>query len=385
MQIVFETKLQVAKSSTGEDKFWIGRALSDGNSFYTQTESWHITKSGDESKHVFSTPKEIFGKNIGKANETTPEEQAISEINSELDKKTQKGYWNFGEDAPDSLPLPMLALKFSERGHDIKFACFGQPKLDGLRALSDGKKFWSRNGKLNIPETVAHLKSEVSKGIILDGELILPKGSTFQGTIKAAKNKEPTNLEYWVYDLIDLNNPNLTFQERFKVLAELVNSGELAPGIKLVLTRWIDDEEDLTEFHTENVKEGFEGTMLRNADGIYKQKDRSKDLQKFKDMKDEEFEIIDVVEGEGKAKGCAIFVCITNDGHVFNATPAMTDEERQELFLERKLLIGKQVTVKYQEITSGTKCKSDLCTGDSNNHRVPRFPNAMAVAVRDYE
>src|SRR3989344_2565347 len=389
--IVFQTELQVAKSSTGDDKFWLGRVIKENGEFYTQTESWRVTKSGDESKHVLSVPKRIHGKNLGKSNETTDEEQAIFDIESDLKKKQDNKYHNFGEKAPQTLMLPMLAMKFEERGHDIKFPCFGQPKLDGERSLSDGKIFWSRKAKLRISEVVAHLQCTLPEGIILDGELILPKGiASFQGTTKAIKKFDPKispKLEFWVFDLINLKNLNLSFQERYKLLVSLVGNGELPPNIKLVLTRVLNNENEATKFHAENIvklpdgKTKFEGTMLRNFEGAYKEGPaRSKDLQKLKDFKEDEFEIIDVTEGRGSAEDCAIFVCKTDDGHVFNSNPAMTVEEKQELYKERRSLIGKKVTIRYQEYTDGKKCDpNEGCTGNPNNHRVPRFNNAMGI------
>ena len=113
------------------------------------------------------------GKNIGRSNETTPLEQCISETRRKwLDKKEKEAYTetkpaDYGEgygdisgndfggdgdgdgDGNGGGPfLPMLAQTFdpadlvagSKKKKVIKFPCFVQPKLDGLRCVVCGAK-----------------------------------------------------------------------------------------------------------------------------------------------------------------------------------------------------------------------------------------------------
>lgn len=70
------------------------------------------------------------GKNIGKKCETTPWEQAVSEAESKWKKKQDKGYGLSPDELKDPI-LPMLAQKYNERKHKIKFPCLVQPKLNG--------------------------------------------------------------------------------------------------------------------------------------------------------------------------------------------------------------------------------------------------------------
>ena len=88
------------------------------------------------------------GKNIGKVNETTPLDQAISEAKSKYNKKLDAGYTkSIGKDDTtkqqtneNNIILPMLALKYQESGHRIKFPCYIQPKIDGLRSTLQKKR-----------------------------------------------------------------------------------------------------------------------------------------------------------------------------------------------------------------------------------------------------
>src|SRR5690606_30522950 len=79
---------------------------------------------------------QCIGKNIGKANETTAEEQAVSEAQSKLKKKLEEGYYESQEEAEGgTLVLPMLAKDFKKEERKVQYPCFVQPKLDGMRAL----------------------------------------------------------------------------------------------------------------------------------------------------------------------------------------------------------------------------------------------------------
>jgi DNA ligase 1 len=62
--------------------------------------------------------KECKGKNIGKSNETTPEQQAILEMNSKIADKLSEGYHTSLEEAYNSnVILPMLAKDFKKESH----------------------------------------------------------------------------------------------------------------------------------------------------------------------------------------------------------------------------------------------------------------------------
>jgi len=81
----------------------------------------------------------LEGKNTGKTNATTALEQAESQAKSRWEKQLKKGYVQNIEDAQAGFVdaiieggiAPMLAHKFSEQGHKIKYPALAQPKLDG--------------------------------------------------------------------------------------------------------------------------------------------------------------------------------------------------------------------------------------------------------------
>ena len=124
---------------------------------------------------------------------------------------------------------------------------------------------------------------------------------------------------------------------------------------------------DIYELHDKYVAEGYEGAIIRNIDGLYEFGFRSNDLIKLKSFMDSEYKIVGVVEATGRDEGTAVFVCECEAGQ-FNVKPMGTRELRADYFKNRKKLIGKMVTVKYQELS---------------NDGIPRFPSA--ISIRDYE
>lgn len=124
------------------------------------------------------------GKNIGKANETTAWEQAISQAEATWTKQLKKGYVKTLEDAQDGKTddiikggvAAMLAYKFSEHGDKIKYKALADPKLDGHRCTSqydDGVvTLWSRTRKQikSMPHIVEALE-KCGLADRFDGEL----------------------------------------------------------------------------------------------------------------------------------------------------------------------------------------------------------------------
>ena len=72
-----------------------------------------------------------MGMNIGKKNETSPEEQAISEATSKWEKKEKTGYTDniTAVDTCTAYVEPMLAKKYGDV--EFSFPIYSQPKLDG--------------------------------------------------------------------------------------------------------------------------------------------------------------------------------------------------------------------------------------------------------------
>jgi DNA ligase-1 len=321
--------------------------------------------------------KAIKGKNIGKSNETTPYMQAIKDALALWKKKIDKGY---GED-PGALvdysemryQLPMLAHDFKKRGKSIIFPAWAQPKFDGIRCIAakrDGViEMWSRAGKVFtfLHELAAELQETLSEGDYVDGELYV-HGWSMQRVARAVKkrrdapgNDDTTKLEYHIYD-----RPGLTtgLEDRFnndKTMAKILEADGLC---KICPTYFVGSPEDLGNFEAGFIREGYEGAMIRNRNGIYKWKHRSIDLQKVKRFEDDEFIIVGGEEGVGRATGQVKFLCETADGKEFGVRPVGENSVRENMWEKLDQLIGCHLTVKYQGLT---------------DDGIPRFPVGKSI------
>lgn len=349
-----------ASTSKGKAKFWKIRVLVDKPLAYIETEYWQEGATHQTAR------KEVEGKNLGRSNGTIPEEQALLEAEAQYKLKKDKGYSEDGNKS-SSYILPMLAHDFKKRGHDIKWPCYGQPKLDGFRCLfTRSLGFWSRGGKSFFkgdPSDKVDLNHLwVNTSYVLDGELILPKPYTFQQTCEAIKKQrtETHFLEYHVFDLVDVNC-SLPFLERLELLESILAS--CPPKVKLVSAKLLESKDQAMEMFAECIEQGHEGLILRNMDGLYKAGHRSADLQKYKEFLDSEFTIVNVVDGVGKEKGAAVYVCETN-GKTFLVRPRGTYEERQKIFKNKKKYINGKLTVRYQNLSKDN---------------IPRFPVGVNV------
>ena len=109
-----------------------------------------VTEYGQVHGVMQISRKTAEGKNVGRSNETSPEEQAKLEAKSLWTYKVERKYSETPEGAKESLYLPMLAHDF--KPGKVKFPASVQPKLDGClfrNTLIDTDK-----GKLTIEEIV---------------------------------------------------------------------------------------------------------------------------------------------------------------------------------------------------------------------------------------
>jgi DNA ligase-1 len=362
-----------AIASTGKIKVWKADVTDEGTI---------VTTHGYLDGAMTTGSKEVKGKNIGKSNETSPYEQACSEAQSKMNKKMDEGYKNSQaelESAP-ILKLPMLAHKFTEREHDIVWPAFVQPKLNGVRCLVDAAcNYISRNGKVyqtltHLDESVSKILSALGEPVELDGE-VFNKDWNFQEITRAVKKYRPgtsEKLELWVFDY---TNQELGFADRYARLREVFTSLGTVKGqmisvgnVNLVPTYAAKNRDHFMSWHEEFTKAGFEGTIARNKEGKYVYKHRSADLQKFKTFQDEEFKIVGGSEATGDDAGTVVFTCETDKGLRFNVRPKGSRETRREWFTNLNSIIGKELTIRYQELSEDG---------------IPIFP--VGVEIRDYE
>ena len=224
---------------------------------------------------------------------------------------------------------PMLAHKLNESRIDWAKPVYMQPKLDGVRCLFTKDGAFSRTGKEFM--NVEHIKNSLKEyfkqhpNVILDGELYNHDlKNDFEKIISLVRKQKPTEqdklnaaqmMQYHVYDYISTENES--YKNR---LDALTCSDIYCYCIKYVKTNKVRFYDEAKAFHNLNLKNGFEGSILR-TDTLYKH-GRSFGLMKFKDFSDTEATIVDYQEGKGKRTGTlGKFIMQDDDGNIFGCPP----------------------------------------------------------------
>jgi ATP-dependent DNA ligase len=382
-----------------------------------RTSMWRIYVIGDEyfresgikgGKVKKYAAVKAIPKNVGKSNETTGESQAIFEAYSEWKHKKDQLYTEgeteteetgASEDADVGDRLrPMLAEKWDDRKKYAKFPGGVSPKLDGVRVMIYSKTVGSSKEIVMVSrlgkeyQHMNGIREEAKKiidkfDVVLDGELYshnIPFNA-ISGAVRSQSkpSKFDDVLEYHIFDLWIPSNPDMPYADRMELLRK-IQFGTSTNKLQFVFYDQVSDEKEISQKHTEYVAQGYEGLIFRNLDGVYKLGRRVNDLLKYKEFEDEEFKVVDVMEGVGTESGAAVFVCINKDGTKFNVRPRGSIEKRRLQFKNKNTYIGKLLTVRYQPIS-----REDV---------LPRFPVGIkfdskteemvaltAVGFRDYE
>jgi DNA ligase-1 len=333
----------------------------------------------------------------GKASRTVLE-QAILEADSKFKQKKEKELYSEKININTKIDVrPMLANKFlfelykkNGRGFKISFPAYVQRKYDGIRCISyidtdavvlesrKGIKFQNFN---NLKDLLSDFFKNLPPDFYFDGELYTDEidFEVISGLIRLHEEhtskedlKKIDKIKYFIYDFYDANNPDLTFEQRLEILNNLLKKYAVNDKKKnnnlivLVPSYEIDKLEDVKTYHDKFVEEGFEGIMIRDRDGPYQPNKRSKYLQKYKEIMEEEFKIIGFHEGTGDEKGIVIWECETKEKKHFSVRPRGTRETRKELYENGSKYIGSLLTVIFQEYT---------------NDGIPRFP--VGKGIRD--
>lgn len=340
--------------------------------------SRYRTHSGQKGGQIVSSEwTTAKPKNLGRSNETTPEQQAESEVESNYTLKKKSGYRVTVEDAKTSDRFsPMLAKIYSDYREDVdeifrkQETVLVQPKLDGIRCIATKDGLWSRQG--NPIVAVPHIHEALQPAfrddpsMIFDGELYNHDlKADFPRLVSLIKKQKPTPedlaeskamIEYWMYD----SPRDDTTSARIGRVYDVALS--VGRPLRPVPTHTVKSKFTLDELHGAHIDDGFEGTMIR-LEGPYETK-RSKLLLKHKEFMDAEFEVQGIFEGEGNRSGMAGYaVLLLPDGRTFRANIKGERDYLRKILAEAKTYIGKAATVEYFHLTPDG---------------IPRFPRVKA-------
>jgi DNA ligase-1 len=338
---------------------------------------------------VISALTKCKPKNIGKANATTSREQCLLEVAAIYKKKLDSGYVEDITllDANDiGLLKPMLAKEYSQYKAKIKFPVISSEKIDGLRCTATKDGLFSRNGKpfLSVPHIYEALKPIFYKypNIVCDGEIFNKNlQKDFNKIISLARKNKPSEkdllesanlIKFYIFDIFMLDgNEKLPAIERKKLVTALTK--ELNhPSIIDLGYMVCANQQELDNCYEAYLSDGAEGQMINYYDALYVHK-RGECLLKRKEFKEDDFEIIDIVEGKGAREGAAILVLRCNK-QTFQCSLTGTLEYMKDVYNNKHNIIGLHATVKFQDYTP---------VNVEGLGGIPRFPTCKSI--RDYE
>lgn len=326
----------------------------------------------------------------GKAKRTVTE-QATLQYNSELKKYLDKGYKNIKDLGIENLTLdaaekalpnentdqngvlkPMLAKKYQDASPKLlENEWYASRKINGVRCFL----FWDGNeiktvsrGATNYDVPTTHLRTNSKlinffkqyPNIILDGELF-KFGLTLNiisGLCRKQQWEDSMNqLEFYMYDIVDLNKPFVARYNTILKIQELLGlifsperewtNSDLK--IQVVPHELISGAENIKKLHDKYVSEGWEGLVIRDKVTPYKPGARGNFMLKYKAYLDKEYLTVGLQEGLRRED--FTFIMETESGNRFNAKPIGSREIKEQYRANLNNIIGKMATVKYFEMS----------------------------------
>ena len=366
---------------------------------------WTISGIHPDGKMTKTAPTFVEQKNVGKANETSLEQQVLNEVASKIQYQIDQGF-TYDIPTEEKRFEVSLANKYQDRieKNKLDFPYIVEPKLDGVRCyikMVDGViRMFSRKHK----EFVAcpHIAKnefvqkffEMYPDAILDGELYNHElKDDFNKIVSLVKKTKPKTedleesaklVQYHCFDSYYPSEPHLTYKERKERVASLIITlpyyFEGCVEVVGAYYKLTDDvtfievanDEEVEEMILNFISEGYEGIMLKKDVPYFF--GRSFDMLKYKKFFDKEFKIVDFEEGNGNLVGiAAAVICETEDGQTFKAGVMGTQDYARDLFSFKDLYKGKMATIVYQALTPMKDGKGG----------VPRFGKMREI--RNYE
>ena len=287
------------------------------------------------------------------------------ELENEIDNyNSEELYQLLGESPTGSngVVKPMLAKQADKVTKTTIFnkIWIASRKIDGLRCIiylgDDGKLHTSSRGATNYDSAMFEILTHPAliklfknnKGLMLDGECYhhgytLQQINSIARTQKVAKDLEV--LQFYWYDIVDLNNPFKSRLAKMKSIAEelkeygseigwdpdrIFKENELR--IQFVPQIEVNGWDNMMKLHNEYVSEGWEGLVIRDPERPYKPNGRTNDMIKIKVYKDDCFKVIGKEAGLRGSEDM-VFIMQMPDGRTFKAKPFGDREQKQEYWI----------------------------------------------------
>jgi DNA ligase-1 len=275
---------------------------------------------------------------------------------------------------------PMLAENLEDLLQaDPKYPIRGkylQEKYDGVRAIWDGERFYTRyKNEIIVPEWYKRWFGKIP----LDGEFFT-RPQDFHHLSGIVRRKTPRD-EDWKqvkFMAFDLFNFELPFKQRYPLLQRTVNQmcglrieeGSLPVEcpIHVVPVTVLQSREQMEKIYEEILKKAGEGIILRDPESRYERNRRTKSLLKYKPVYEHDAEVMGYNLGtSGKYKGILGSLQVRwlhAPEVVFDVATGLKDGQRQRY--EKEIPLGSIVRVEHLGLQA------------SGRPREPRFAGVRA-------
>jgi DNA ligase-1 len=291
---------------------------------------------------------------------------------------------------------PMLASDYDEK--KLRFPCFVQPKIDGVRGLTTEGGLTGRSLKQhkNVYNTEFWSQLEYR---LMDGELAAedechPDLCRITSSAMSTIEGEPYTL-WHVFDFLHpevIDKPYLERYDALKAYVERHQRNVSNSRLRLVPNFWAHDMETLLALDDQWLDMGYEGSIIRDPYGMHKEGRstvKEMGLLRIKRFTEEDAVVLSIVEGERNDNeaqknelghtfrtshqenkvlngmvGALICKDIKTGNEILVSAGKLTHEERKFYFENQSRLIGQ--TVKYKFFPKGIKDK-------------PRFPTFQSI------
>lgn len=287
------------------------------------------------------------------------------ELENEIDNYSSEDLYKLFGNAPagtNGVVKPMLAKQADKVTKTDIFnkKWIASRKIDGLRCIiylgDDDKLHTSSRGATNYDSAMFEILTHPAliklfknnKGLMLDGECYhhgytLQQINSIARTQKVAKDLEI--LQFYWYDIVDLNNPFKSRLAKMKSIAEELKEygseigwepdrifKENEPRIQFVPQVEVSGWDNMMKLHNEYVSEGWEGLVIRDPERPYKPNGRTNDMIKVKIYKDDCFKVVGKEAGLRGSEDM-VFIMQMPDGRTFKAKPFGDREQKEEYWI----------------------------------------------------
>lgn len=297
-------------------------------------------------------------KNVGRSNESTAEQQALSEATSKYAEKVKSGY-STNPSGEITVKLPMKISNYQDHKDKVTYPCYLSPKLNGVNATytllpDDTLLLTSRGGEVYPP--LPHLEDEV-RSVMEDletnklaGELY-KHGAHLQDIMSwvLSPKEESKSLSFVIFDAPELDG---SYETRRRAMVEVLPAYEYdasrASGCHRVKMQMVKNEKALEEWMNIYLSNSYEGTVITLPEAAYRYNVRSLQVFKYKRALDAEYLVVGY---EVDKSGSPVLVCQTPNELTFSVKPKGTVQQRQTLLDNIESCIGRWYKIEYETLS----------------------------------